>query len=83
MANIKGEKEIYSFVKGLQDLFPGKEKIWKDYDEEADVLYLNFRKPPKAKDSIIEGDIVYHYDDEELVGITVLNMRKNIGDFSK
>lgn len=79
MAEVIGNKEIYSFVKDLQELFPDKKKIWKDYDKEADVLYINFRKPLNANDSIMDDDVIYHYDDEELVGVTVLNLRKNIG----
>jgi uncharacterized protein YuzE len=50
------------------------QRIWIDYDQEADVLYVSFRKPQNANDSIWEDDnIVYHYDNEELVGITVLS----------
>lgn len=49
-------------------------RIWIDYDQEVDVLYISFRKPQNANDSILEDDnIVYHYDNEELVGITVLS----------
>ena len=47
-------------------------KIWIDYDDEADVLYISLRKPQEANDSIMEDDVVYHYQDEKLVGITVL-----------
>lgn len=47
-------------------------KIWIDYDDEADVLYISFYKPQKANDSIMEDNIVYHYRDGELVGLTVL-----------
>jgi uncharacterized protein YuzE len=43
-----------------------------DYDNEADVLYISFHKPQKANDSVMEDNIIYHYRDEELVGITVL-----------
>lgn len=50
-------------------------RLWADYDEEADVLYISFRKPQGASDSIMEGDIIYHYDDDELVGITVINAK--------
>ncbi len=50
-------------------------RLWTDYDEEADVLYISFRKPQGACDSIMEGDIIYHYDDDELVGITVMNVK--------
>ncbi len=49
-------------------------QMWSDYDVEADVLYISFRKPQQANDSIMESDgNVYHYRDDELVGITVLN----------
>ena len=49
-------------------------QMWTEYDDEADVLYISFRKPQQANDSVIEDDgNVYHYHDEELVGITVLN----------
>ena len=50
----------------------GAKKLWLDYDEEADVLYLSFRRRQKATDSRIEGDLIYHYRDEELVGVTIL-----------
>lgn len=49
-------------------------QIWTDYDIEADVLYISFRKPQQASDSVMENDgNIYHYRDEELVGVTVLN----------
>ena len=49
-------------------------QMWTDYDAEADVLYISFRKPQQATDSIMEDDgNIYHYRDDELVGITVLN----------
>lgn len=49
-------------------------QMWVDYDDEADVLYISFRKPQQANDSIMESDDrVYHYRDDELVGITILH----------
>lgn len=52
-------------------------QVWTDYDEDADVLYISFRKPQQANDSILEDDgNIYHYDHDELVGITVLNASK-------
>jgi uncharacterized protein YuzE len=52
---------------------PGRQ-VWTDYDVEADVLYISFRKPQQANDSIMENDgNIYHYRDDELVGVTVLN----------
>ena len=50
-------------------------RIWIDYDEEADVLYISFRKPQQANDSIMEEDIIYHYRDDDLVGITILHAK--------
>ena len=48
--------------------------VWSDYDTEADVLYLSFRKPQGADDTIMESDgNLYHYRGKELVGITILN----------
>ena len=51
----------------------GAKKLWFDYDEEADVLYVSFRRPQKANDSRMEGDLIYHYRDTELVGVTILH----------
>lgn len=52
---------------------PGRQ-MWTDYDVEADVLYISFRKPQQADGSVMEEDgNIYHYRDGELVGVTVLN----------
>lgn len=49
-------------------------QMWVEYDREADVLYISFRKPQQANDSIMEEDNrIYHYHDDELVGVTVLH----------
>lgn len=34
----------------------GKDKLFVDYDSEADVLYVNFGKPQKADSSIQDKD---------------------------
>jgi len=47
--------------------------MWIDYDEEADVLYINFEKPQKATESKIIDDIIIHYRKDDIVGVTVLN----------
>lgn len=48
-----------------------------DYDEEADVLYLSFRKPQKAADSEIRDDgVILHRRGKSLVGITILEASK-------
>ncbi len=54
-------------------------QIWSDYDEAADVLYLSFRKPQGANDSIMgEDGNIYNYHDKELVGVTILNASKKV-----
>jgi uncharacterized protein YuzE len=48
--------------------------MWIDYDREADVLYLSFRKPQRATKTIeTEDDILIRKDGNKIVGITVLN----------
>jgi uncharacterized protein YuzE len=49
-------------------------KMWIDYDKEADVLYINFKRPQKATDSeMTKKGILLRYRDNELVGITILD----------
>ncbi|HLC16569.1 MAG TPA: DUF2283 domain-containing protein [Thermodesulfovibrionia bacterium] len=49
------------------------ERTWVDYDKEADVLYLSFRKPQRASKTIETDDILIRKDGNEIVGITILN----------
>ncbi len=49
------------------------EHMWIDYDREADVLYLSFRKPQRATKTIETDDILIRKDDDKIVGITILN----------
>jgi len=49
-------------------------QVWADYDREADVLYLSFRKPQRAKKTVEMADnVLIRTDDDEVVGITILN----------
>ena len=48
--------------------------IWVDYDKEADVLYLSFRKPQGAKKTVeTDDDVLIRTDGNQIVGITILN----------
>jgi uncharacterized protein YuzE len=48
--------------------------IWVDYDKEADVLYLSFRKPQRAKETVeTDDDVLIRTDGDQIVGITILN----------
>ena len=52
-------------------------RVWSSYDKEADVLYLNFKKPSHADDSeLTEDDIIIRYEKGEVVGITIPNASK-------
>lgn len=56
-------------------------RIWSSYDEEADVLYLNFKKPSHADDSeLTEDDTIIRYENGEVIGIAVLNASKRNTD---
>ena len=49
-------------------------QVWTDYDKEADVLYLSFRKPQRAKKTVeMDNNVLIRTDDDEVVGITILN----------
>ncbi len=50
------------------------EHMWIDYDKEADVFYLSFRKPQRATKTIeTDDDILITKDGNKIVGITILN----------
>jgi len=52
-------------------------RIWMTYDKEADVLYVNFKKPSHADDSeLTDDDIIVRYEKGQIVGITILNASK-------
>jgi uncharacterized protein YuzE len=54
-----------------------KKYLWSSYDAEADVLYVNFKKPSHATDSeLTDDDILIRYEGKEVVGITILNAIK-------
>jgi len=68
-------QEIFKMMPHLLNL-PQK-KMWIDYDEEADVLYISFKRPQKATESQMSGDgILLRHKGKELVGITVLEASK-------
>jgi len=64
-------QKISEIIPGLLSL-PSK-VMWIDYDEEADVLYINFEKPQKATDSKMINDMIVHYRKDDVVGVTVLH----------
>lgn len=67
--------QVYEIIPHFIKLTP--KKMWFDYDEGADVLYINFRKPQRATDSeMLENGVLLRYRDAELVGITIMEASK-------
>ena len=51
-----------------------KQYLWSSYDAEADVLYVNFKKPSHADDSeLTDDDVIIRYEQGEVIGLTILN----------
>jgi len=51
-----------------------KTKMWLDYDDEADVLYVHFEEKPSSTHSEMRDDgIILDYREDSLVGLTVLD----------
>jgi len=76
MATVNLE-HVMTFVPQVLNLH--QNNIWLSYDQEADVLYLNFKKPSHADDSeLLDNDIIVRYENEEVVGLTVLNASKKV-----
>jgi uncharacterized protein YuzE len=48
--------------------------LWSSYDQEADTLYINFKKPSIATDSeITDDDVIIRYEGEEVIGLTIVH----------
>ena len=72
MEEIEIIKIIPHVVKSLQ------RRIWIDYDEDADVIYMNFTYPPKAVEHEEEvNGIVKNYDEKgKLTGLTIIAAKR-------
>jgi uncharacterized protein YuzE len=73
-------KEVNDLISPLPRLLAFSRQVWLDYDNEADVLYVSFRKPQQADDSELEDNVVYHYRDGELVGLTIIDFQEHVED---
>jgi uncharacterized protein YuzE len=67
--------EIRDYLKLLPRVKQSPEgSVWLSYDQEADTLYVNYRKPSFATDSeLTEDDVIVRYAGDEVVGFTVLH----------
>ena len=72
VAEINEYVKMLATVKGTPHHY-----LWSSYDAEADVLYINFKKPSHVTDSeLTDDDILVRYEGEEVVGLTVLHASK-------
>ena len=56
-----------------------KRYLWSSYDGEADVLYVNFKKPSHADDSeLTDDDVIIRYEQGEVIGLTIMNASKRL-----
>ncbi len=54
-----------------------QKNVWLNYDEEADVLYVNFKRPATATDSeLTDDDVIIRYEENEVIGMTILHARQ-------
>ncbi|MDD3974970.1 MULTISPECIES: DUF2283 domain-containing protein [Methanothrix] len=74
-ADIDRTEKLAALVPHLLDT--AHKKIWVDYDQEADVLYINFKKPAHAEDSeLTDNDVIVRYESGQVVGMTFLHASK-------
>ena len=53
--------------------------VWASYDNDADVLYLHFKKPNHADNSeMTEDEIIVRYENKEIIGMTILNASQRL-----
>ena len=72
---IMSEEQINSFIQAIPHLvkFP-KHRLLIDYDNEADVLYINFNRPQQSTDSeMLDNGVLLRYKDDQIVGMTILD----------
>lgn len=69
-------------IKGFLNVMPSvkaspEKLLWISYDTEADVLYVNFKKPSHATDSeLTDDDVIVRYEGDEVIGMTILHAGK-------
>ncbi len=68
--------ELKEFSSALPYLLSHK-TVWSNYDEQADTLYLHFKKPNHADQTeMTDDEIIVRYEKNEIIGLTILNVSK-------
>lgn len=74
MGTVKLDPKMIPMILNLH-----RPSVWIDFDKAADTLYISFEKPQRADDSVMEDDgNIYHYREDDIVGITVLNASNSL-----
>jgi len=70
--------DVKSFLGVMPSVMASPENLlWLSYDAEADVLYVNFKKPSHATDSeLTDDDVIVRYEGDEVIGMTILHAGK-------
>ncbi len=69
------EKSLGHLLKAVAHLVQlPRHRMWLDYDEEVDVLYVHFVDNPSSTHSEMrENGVIFDYKGKELVGVTVMD----------
>jgi uncharacterized protein YuzE len=85
--SVVGEEEAGMAIGDIQEylkLIPAVNRtpqhaVWLTYDDEADTLYVNYKKPSHATDSeMTDEDVIIRYEGDEVIGFTVLHASKRL-----
>lgn len=73
------ETSIIQELNPILPYFLKHKNLWTSYDNEADVLYVHFKKNNIADNSeMTDDDIIIRYANEEIIGLTILNASERI-----
>ena len=68
--------ELKEFSSALPYLLRHK-TVWSNYDEQADTLYLHFKKPNHADHTeMTDDEIIIRSENNEVIGLTILHASK-------
>jgi uncharacterized protein YuzE len=72
LMNVSSVQEYLKLLPTVKDA--PQRSVWLTYDQDADVMYVNFQKPSVATDSeLTDDDVIIRYQDDEIIGFTVLH----------
>jgi len=71
---VPSREELLKAARERVSLPPGK--LWLDYQDDVDTLYIRLKdkKHPTHSESDIDDMVVFDYEDEELVGIEIMDI---------